>query len=86
MDLLRADPALAAVIPAAKPPPGVTPDFEDAIKHGKHKVVLGVMLMFIGMCTLIIALRLFTRVILMRIFDWTDGEPPQNQALPLPSS
>ena len=59
-----------STIPAGVPPPGVTPDFENP--DSLNDVSLGLMSILIALSVLGSAIRVFTKVRIMRQFDYED--------------
>ena len=65
------DPSTLAVTPADTPPPGMTPDFVNGERFARHwfPIVMGTCMV---MSTVVVALRLFARVVVIRKVDWAD--------------
>lgn len=69
------DPAVLAATPAGTPPPGVVPDFANAEKNGMHWWIVGVVVASMIVSTVVVALRLFARAVIIKTVDWSDCVP-----------
>lgn len=66
------DPALLAITPAAPPPPGVIPDFVNGEKYGLHAFVVATAVACIVVSTVVVALRMLARLVVIKTTDWSD--------------
>jgi hypothetical protein len=69
------DPSILAVTPAGTPPPGVTPDFVNGERFARHWYQIA-MATCIVVSTVVVALRLFARVVVIKRVDWSDCMAP----------
>ncbi len=71
------DPKVLAVTPAGKPPPGVKPDF---IPDGElHVLLTATVMTCMAVSTVVVALRMFARTVVIKAVDWSDCMPRQPQ-------
>lgn len=66
------DPSVLAVMPAVTPPPGVTSDFVNGEKYGLHSWLVATVVTCIVVSTVVVALRIFARVVVIKVIDWSD--------------
>ena len=64
------DPSVLAMTPAASPPPGVIPDFSSA--DNLHAIFTAALILCIVVSTLVVALRMVARTVVIKAVDWTD--------------
>ena len=72
------DPSALAVTPAVTPPPGVTSDFVNGEKYGLHSWLVATVVTCMVVSTVVVALRIFARVVVIKAVDWSDcmlGQP-----------
>ncbi|MCJ1362689.1 hypothetical protein MMC16_001795 [Acarospora aff. strigata] len=66
------DPAVLAVTPAGPHPPGVTPDLVNGANMGRHSFVVANVVTCLVLTTVVVALRMFARVVVIKTVDWSD--------------
>ena len=71
------DPAVLAVTPAGPHPPGVTPDLVNGANMGRHSFVVANVVTCLVLTTVVVALRMFARVVVIKTVDWSDCMPGQ---------
>ena len=69
------DPTYLALTPAATPPPGVTPDFVNGEKYGLHTWATATIVTCMIVSTIVLALRMFARIVVIKTHDWSDCMP-----------
>jgi hypothetical protein len=69
------DPSILAVTPAGAPPKGVTTDFVNGERFARFWFPM-VMATCMVVSTVVVALRLFARVVVIRKVDWADCMSP----------
>ena len=62
--------ASTAIIPAGKPPPGVTSNFVDPAYDGARFIAISAV--FLGLAVIVVVLRAYTRVVIQRSFAADD--------------
>jgi hypothetical protein len=71
------DTSMLAVTPAGTPPPGMTPDFVNGERFAQHWFPIVTAICMV-VSTVVVALRLFARVVVIRKVDWTDCKSRRN--------
>lgn len=66
------DPSVLAVTPAGTPPPGVVPDFFNSETRGLHTLLVVTVVTCMVVSTVVVGLRMFARVVIIKVVDWSD--------------
>lgn len=65
-------PALLDSLPGGSPPPGVVPDFENP--ESRVPAIVGVEAAFTAIALIVISIRMYTKLAVMKAWKWDDGK------------